>query len=331
VYKRQEKYLHCCIDSVLTQNFSSFELFLIDDGSTDGSGAICDDYAAKDDRVRVIHQQNTGQGKARNVGMAQASGKYIIFLDSDDYWVQSTLEILYSEAERNQTQVLLFGGKRFWDGIVEPKETDPGIYSLNVQNNVVKTGPESLKISLDNNEYYAEPGFRLYLRDYLQSKGLLFDEGIIHEDVSFSFLTYLFAKRVECIGDRLYRYRVRPGSTMTNISFPKSAHGHSVCLEKFLLLLDSHMLSNDEETLLERYCAIRVNMICSLYRKALRKNGVRAAQQVQKEVRLVLKQARALPSLSKLLRLATYSLHLYYVLYCFTRMHKKLRQAMTSA
>lgn len=308
-----ESYLCCCIDSVLNQSFKDFELILIDDGSTDGSGSICDDYAAKDKRIHVIHQENAGQGRARNVGMEQAIGKYIIFLDSDDYWMPSTLETLFTEAERNQTQVLIFGGECFFDGINPPKNYNADRYSLRVQNDVVKTGTESLKKSLDNNEYYAEPFFRFYLLDYLRSNALIFDEGIIHEDVRFSFLAYLYAKRVECIGNRLYRYRVRPGSTMTSLSFRKSAHGQSVCLEKLIQLLKSHSLTHDEEALLERYCMIHVSIICSLYRLALRKSGWREAFHVQKRVRPVLKQARVMPALSPLLRLATYSL----LLHCF--------------
>ena len=83
VYK-VEKYINQCIDSILAQTFSDFELILVDDGSPDKCGEICDEYANKDPRIHVIHQENAGQGKARNVGMDQAVGKYIIFLDSDD-------------------------------------------------------------------------------------------------------------------------------------------------------------------------------------------------------------------------------------------------------
>ena len=98
VYK-VEPYLRRCVDSVLAQTYGGFELILVDDGSPDNCGAICDRYATRDDRIRVIHQENAGQGKARNVGMDQAVGKYIIFLDSDDYWLPATLKTLYAEAD----------------------------------------------------------------------------------------------------------------------------------------------------------------------------------------------------------------------------------------
>lgn len=182
-----EPWLCQCVESVLEQTFADFELILIDDGSPDSCGAICDEYAEKDSRVRVIHQENAGLGKARNVGMDQAVGKYLIFLDSDDYWLPATLETLYAEAERNQTQVLLFGAKRFWDGMEAPQHAKQDWRPIHVQNGVVKTGPESLKISLDNHEFFPEPWHKFYLLSYLRSNGFHFDEGIIHEDVVFSF------------------------------------------------------------------------------------------------------------------------------------------------
>ena len=81
-----EKYLHRCIDSVLAQTYKDFELLLIDDGSTDSSGTICDEYAAKDARVRVFHKENGGVSSARNLGLYHAQGEWIIVMDSDDYW-----------------------------------------------------------------------------------------------------------------------------------------------------------------------------------------------------------------------------------------------------
>lgn len=90
-----EEYLPRCIDSILAQSFSEFELILIDDGSQDQSGKICDDYAAKDCRIRVIHQSNCGQAAARNLGVREASGEWICFVDSDDFIHPQMLESMY--------------------------------------------------------------------------------------------------------------------------------------------------------------------------------------------------------------------------------------------
>ena len=102
-----EKYLRRCIDSVLAQTYQDFELLLIDDGSKDSSGAICDEYAAKDARVRVFHKENGGVSDTRNYGLNLAQGKYLMFLDSDDFWLQDdVLEVLIEKAKENDLDII---------------------------------------------------------------------------------------------------------------------------------------------------------------------------------------------------------------------------------
>lgn len=327
VYK-VELYLRQCLDSVLAQTFTDFELILIDDGSPDNCGVICDEYAMRDDRIHVIHQKNAGQGEARNVGMDQAVGKYLVFLDSDDYWLPTTLETLYTEAERNQTQVLVFAGQPFWDGMEKP-ETHRSL-QLTVQNGVVKPGPVSLKTALDAGEYYTSPVRRFYLWSYLRLTGLRFDGGNLHEDVTFSFLTYLLAERVECIGDRLYQRRFRPGSALAGKSVQSSVHGYCVALNSLMDAYNNLTLSPLGKEQLERFIMGRVLSICSLYGAAIHEKQAawQTAEWIQKDARLPLKRARALPDLPSSLRLATYSLFLY----CFvSKAAKKLKQFAPTA
>ena len=106
VYKAEE-YLHRCVDSILAQSFTGFELILINDGSPDNSGAICDEYAQKDNRVKVIHKENGGVASARQCGIDNATGEYTIHADPDD-WVEPTmLEELYNKAvEENADMVV---------------------------------------------------------------------------------------------------------------------------------------------------------------------------------------------------------------------------------
>ncbi|WP_413854238.1 glycosyltransferase family 2 protein [Candidatus Ruminimicrobium bovinum] len=100
-----EKYLSRCIDSVINQTYKNLEIILIDDGSTDNSGKICDEYAIKDNRIKVIHKQNGGVSSARNIGLDVAKGNYIGFVDSDDYIENDMYEILYELLVRNQTDI----------------------------------------------------------------------------------------------------------------------------------------------------------------------------------------------------------------------------------
>ena len=107
-----EKYIGCCVQSILAQTFSDFELILVDDGSTDQSGAICDAYAAKDSRVVVIHKENGGVSSARNLGLNQASGEYITFVDSDDWLDSEFLRIGIDECISRSLDIYCSGATR---------------------------------------------------------------------------------------------------------------------------------------------------------------------------------------------------------------------------
>lgn len=104
-----EKYLERCVKSLLSQTLSNIEVILVDDGSPDGSGRICDDFAAGDPRVRVIHKKNEGQGIARNAGLDLASGEYVLFIDSDDYIEEDTCSRLFSYMKEKKVQLCSFG------------------------------------------------------------------------------------------------------------------------------------------------------------------------------------------------------------------------------
>lgn len=104
-----EKYLDRCVKSLLSQTLSNIEVILVDDGSPDGSGRICDDFSAGDPRVRVIHKKNEGQGIARNAGLDLASGEYVLFIDSDDYIEEDTCSRLSSYMKEKKVQLCSFG------------------------------------------------------------------------------------------------------------------------------------------------------------------------------------------------------------------------------
>lgn len=128
----EEKHLNRCVDSVLSQTYSELELLLIDDGSTDSSGVICDEYAQKDSRVRVFHEKNGGVSKARNLGISKANAEWIMFLDSDDYLIKDALEILISLAL--STKTLISTGNFYFEN-VERRIFCTGIRSGIVSNN----------------------------------------------------------------------------------------------------------------------------------------------------------------------------------------------------
>lgn len=125
VYKA-EKYLRACMDSVLGQIYTNLEIILVDDGSPDSSGAICDAYARKDARVKVIHQQNRGASEARNVAVAACTGNYVAFVDSDDIVNPHYLEYLKRALDEHCADIAYCGFRRFKAG--EPEDTEVGSY-----------------------------------------------------------------------------------------------------------------------------------------------------------------------------------------------------------
>ena len=260
-----EKYLNECLDSVVNQTHRNIEIILVDDGSTDTSGSICDEYRETDPRVIVIHQSNGGLGHARNIGINQATGKYIIFLDSDDYWELDTLDVLVTEAEKNNLQVVVFAAEPFSDGIDHYKGFS---YHQSIQNGIVKDGFDSYECAISNGQYYSQACLRFYRLDYIKHESFLFDEGIIHEDESFSFLAYVNAKRIECIGEKLYHHRFRPNSIMTGLNPVNSSHGYCVALETIMQRIEKKSLSRSERDIYNKQLMGYVFTIFRRYRTA---------------------------------------------------------------
>ena len=167
VYK-VEQYLRRCVDSILNQTYSDFELLLVDDGSPDACPQICDEYARQDPRVRVIHKPNGGLSDARNAGLAQADTKYVYFLDSDDYIEPQAIEILHHIAEQNNLDMLHFDNDVIQEndrGFFESVEyqLNPGAYPD------VMPGREMYHEFVVNWYYRPPVQFYFYNRKFIQS------------------------------------------------------------------------------------------------------------------------------------------------------------------
>ena len=192
-----EKYLRECLDSVINQTLRDIEIICVDDGSTDGSSAVLEEFAAKDHRVAVIKKGNGGQSSARNRGMLSATGEYIYFLDSDDYIRIDALEQLYRISKNNQLDILLFSGKSFYESS-ELEKTFPDFGQENYQRkeitHVAVTGSEMMLRMLEKHRFLPNVYFMLINREYLEKSGVVFYEGIIHEDELFTPLAIVKAE-----------------------------------------------------------------------------------------------------------------------------------------
>lgn len=207
-----EKYLAECVDSVLGQSYQDYEIILVDDGSPDNCPAICDSYAARDPRVRVIHRENGGLSAARNTGLAAARGEYIYFLDSDDYIEPTALADLVATAQQEQADVVFFDGYVFFD---ECEEDNSVSRYERKETYSAQNGRSILPQLLKNEEYRTAVPLMLFRTDYLRTHALTFREGIIHEDELFTFLVYNADGRVAHCHKQLYARRIRPASIMT--------------------------------------------------------------------------------------------------------------------
>lgn len=204
VYK-VEAYLPACVESILAQSFSDFELILVDDGSPDGCGAMCDAYAARDSRIRVIHQKNGGLSAARNSGMEVAAGEYLSFIDSDDYVAPDYLERLYS-ALRSGAEIAVCRTRVFPDGqdpAAAPSPEEPGCTPL--------TGREAVLLLYRGDAAVPVNAWgKLYCRELIAD--LRFPVGKLHEDQAFVPIACYRAKTVAAVGADAYYYRDRPES-----------------------------------------------------------------------------------------------------------------------
>lgn len=208
-----EKYLTECVDSVLAQSYTDWEIILVDDGATDSSGAICDKYVANDPRIRVIHQKNGGLSAARNTGLKAARREYVYFLDSDDYIEPHALEQLMDTARREHADAVFFDGYVFFD---ECEEDESDSRYIRKDTYISQNGRKILLQLLENNEYRTAVPLMIFRKDYLLENNLWFMEGIIHEDELFTFLMYNADGRVAHCHAKLYARRIRPASIMTS-------------------------------------------------------------------------------------------------------------------
>lgn len=213
-----EAYLVECIESVLNQTYQDFEIILIDDGSKDSSGEICDQYVEKDKRIQVIHQANGGLSAARNRGLEAATGKYIYFFDSDDIIVPQTLELLTEMAEKDKAEVVFFDAEVFFTDC----DPDPKVYRYERSRKYLSaSGREMLITLLQTDEYRTAVPLMLFKREYLKSNQLKFKEGILHEDELFTFWVYFANGMVSHCHEKLYLRRMRAASIMTGAAMIK--------------------------------------------------------------------------------------------------------------
>lgn len=202
VYK-VEKYLPACVESILAQTFRDFELILVDDGSPDACGAMCDQYALQDARIRVIHQQNGGLSAARNAGMDIAQGEYITFVDSDDVISEDCLQSLCEVAAKTKADIVVGSPLEFATEDGEPREWK----RKEAETAYRVESPQTACMGL----YQGKPGLPINAYGKLYRKAVVenlrFPVGRIHEDQAFVPIAMYTASCIAVMDKAIYGYR----------------------------------------------------------------------------------------------------------------------------
>lgn len=288
VYKA-EKYIHSCIESILAQQYTDFELLLIDDGSPDKSGEICDNYARADKRIRVFHQQNKGVSAARNTGLDNVTGRYVLFVDADDMLYPNALSVLKQKLDTSDVNI------------------DFIQFSLNNEYNIYETDDKFSDI-LNSIDYVQTGtmnvciGGSLFNNDIVKINHLRFNELIKYaEDQLFIFDYLKYSKSNIRINDVLYFYRINSSSAVRNMN--------SEDVIKSIKILDDYKRTNElsgnilgnQILAFIYYLAIKsttpVSEITSLYDQS----DIRNCSAISRGVRLFYRMAKFSPYLAIIL------------------------------
>jgi glycosyltransferase involved in cell wall biosynthesis/exopolysaccharide biosynthesis predicted pyruvyltransferase EpsI len=238
-----EKYLRRCLDSIITQTLRNIEIICVNDGTKDNSVLILDEYAAKDERIKIIHKENGGLSSARNEGIKYATADYIGFVDSDDWVEPDTYELAYKAMMRNNVDLVC------WYAQIEIED------GLSFDDNEMRTTRDYYKINNTGYFIVSDDTFlncavtawnKLYKRDIIEKYQLSFPYGLLHEDVEFFFKYIQLCKSVFFIDKYLTHYMQRSGSIMHDESKKKR-----VSIDRIKIMENIYLFSVKHDTVLK--------------------------------------------------------------------------------
>ena len=231
-----EKYLRQCMDSIISQTFKDFECICVNDGSTDGSLDILQEYAKKDDRIKIINQKNSGSSVSRNKALKQSIGQYIAFVDSDDFIAVDYLEKLLTVAEKENSDIVFCRHKMYYslDNRYENGPNREKLIKLFFEYSKSKGKNKQIKYILDIVENSRSVCMKLYKTDFIKNNNISFFENIYAEgDFSFNILANLYSQKINLLDEELYYYRKQIESvTSKKQTFRINAINSFICLTK---------------------------------------------------------------------------------------------------
>lgn len=211
VYK-VERYIEKCLKSVLNQTYSYIEIILVDDGSPDNCGKICDFYAEKDSRIQVIHKTNGGLSDARNCGIAKATGEYITFIDSDDYVDTNHIAYLYNLLKQYQADIAIGKMQLAFENMPVPRSEKQEKDKIEVYNT-----QQALETMLYNKRFCNSANYKLYRTTYF--KEIQYPVGKLYEDLGTTYLVLAKARTIVSGQKPTYHYLINRNDSIMNQKF----------------------------------------------------------------------------------------------------------------
>ena len=221
-----EKYLEKCVDSIINQTYKNLEIILVDDGSKDSSGKLCDSLKEKDGRIKVIHKQNGGLSDARNAGLKIANGKYIGFVDSDDYIAKDMYQTLYSLSKKHNADISIVSYYEIYGGkVISVRDT---------KNLVIYDKIDAMKEVLIDRSIQSYAWNKLFKRELLED--IEFPTNKNFEDIATTLLLFEKANKVVLLEDPKYYY-VRRDDSIVGVKNYKTYKDYlDVIYDKYLYL-----------------------------------------------------------------------------------------------
>ena len=299
-----EKYLNRCIESILLQEWKNYDILLVDDGSTDNSPQICEDYAKAYDIISVIHKENGGLSEARNTGISNAEGEYVYFLDSDDWIEPNTFSDLAEVIESDQYDIISFNP--------EFVKSEHDIIKSDSKRTKRLTGKEAL---IDMFSYGFITGFatdKIYRKALFTKNTIQFPVGKYYEDLGTNYKLFLAAKKVYATNQKYYHYLIdNPDSITQSWNEKKFRDMFGFYKEVFYSDFVRSQLNQEELHISQLYYVNGLtHILASLYKAKLHKNYDEITSEVKQELeknKMTCSEMKSIPNRNKYL---LYRLHL---------------------
>ena len=273
-----EKYLKRCVESVLVQEWHNYDILLVDDGSTDSSPQICDDYAKVYDFISVIHKKNGGLSEARNTGILHAKGEYVYFPDSDD-WIETDTFLALAEVLESQKFDIISFNREF------VKDEDDAIVSDSLVTQVFE-GTDAFVQMLKHSYITGFANDKIYRKSLFIDNNILFPKGKYYEDLGTNYKLFLSAKKVYATNQKYYHYLIdNPDSITQSWNEKKFSDMFGFYKDIFYSDFVRSQLNQEELQISQLYYVNGlIHILASLYKSKLDKKYIDITDQVKQEL-----------------------------------------------